>query len=247
MAVLENVLVDETLTEVRCGRSVDGPLTWPFLYCLTRDRSPDKYDQIHRFTESLQPLTKLDADKEVPVRDESPPHAHLRPPRPPVDLTCPSLMLAANASLILGYLWVGWLSDGSRSGLVLASIRGGVLPVLVALAIFAIRLLCVRRGLPGGTLLLPVAATVELGVAIAAEVSGSAFLAMTAGGAALFVALLAIASVLRRETRAVRRWPASPTSAPTSRVSGLSLRSSALNGTCDQAEQPAKVRHLVMR
>jgi hypothetical protein len=136
-------------------------------------------------------------------------------------------MLTANASLVLGYLWVGWLSDGSQSGPVLASLRGGVLPAVVALAVFAIRFSWARRGLPVGTSLLPLAATVELAVAIAADVSGSGFLSMAAGATALLVAFLATASVLRRETRAVNRLSEVPAPVPTSRATSLSLRSSA--------------------
>jgi hypothetical protein len=137
-------------------------------------------------------------------------------------------MLTANASLVLGYLWVGWLSDGSQSGLVIASVRGVVLPALVALAVFAIRFSWARRGLPGGTLLLPVAATVELGVAIAADVNGNNFhLSTMAGGIALLVAFLATMSVLRRETRSVHRLPAFQDPVPTSSVASLSLGSEA--------------------
>jgi len=157
-------------------------------------------------------------------------------------------MLTANASLVLGYLWVGWLSDGSQSGPVIASVRGVVLPALVALAVLAIRLSWARRGLPGGTLLLPVAATVELCVAIAADVSGNDFLlSTTAGGTALLVAFLATVTVLRRETRSVRRLPALPELAPTTRVTSLSLGSDAYGRTDDRAERSEKFRHLVMR
>ena len=136
--------------------------------------------------------------------EEAHPHAHLRPPVPTVDFACPGLMLAANASLILGYLWVGWLSDGSQSGRLLSSVRGGVLPVLVAVAILALRPACTRRGLPGATVLLPVAATIEVGAAIAADASGAHFLAMTAGAAALLVAFLATSSVLLRESHSIK-------------------------------------------
>jgi hypothetical protein len=117
-------------------------------------------------------------------------------------------MLAANASLVLGYLWVGWLSDGSQSGTALELARGGVLPVIVAVAIFGLRPACARRALPGGSVLLPVAATIELGAAIAADASGAHFLAVAAGAAALLVALLSIACVLLREVGAVKRWSA---------------------------------------
>src|SRR5580692_10394352 len=89
--------------------------------------------------------------KRSPMRAESSPHTHLRAAGSSLDLSCPGLMLTANASLVLGYLWVGWLSDGSQSGPVLASLRGGVLPAVVALAVFAIRFSWARRGLPVGT------------------------------------------------------------------------------------------------
>ena len=82
----------------------------------------------------------------------------------------------------------------------LASLRGGVLPVLVTLAIFGLRPACTRRDLPCANLLLPAAATIELCAAVAADATGSHILAVTAGGAALVVALVAIASVLLRET-----------------------------------------------
>jgi hypothetical protein len=192
-------------------------------------------------------MIAMDADKEVPMRTESTPHTHLRRPGPSLDLSCPGLMLTANASLVLGYLWVGWLSDGSQSGPVIASVRGVVLPVLVALAVLAIRLSCSHRGLPGGTLLLPFAATVELGVAVAADVSGNDFLlSMTAGGTALLVAFLAMVTVLRRETRSVRRLPALPEPTPTTRVTSPSLGSGAYGRTDDRAERSEKFRHLVM-
>ncbi len=164
------------------------------------------------------------------MRDEAKPHAHLHPAAP-VDFSCPGLMLAANASLVLGYLWVGWLSDGSRSGLVLAVVRGGVLPVLVAASVLALRPSCQRRGLVGGTLLIPIAATVELGAAIAADASGSHYLATAAGAAALVVAFLAIASVLLRESPDVKRWSARAVFASMSRVNDLSSRSNARGGT----------------
>ena len=135
-------------------------------------------------------------------------HRHLSPPSPPVDLSCPGLMLAANASLVLGYLWVGWISDGSQSGTGLELVRGGVLPVIVALAIFGLRPACARRSLPGGSVLLPVAATIELVATIAADASRSHLLAVTAGSAALLVASLAIACVLLREVGAVQRLSA---------------------------------------
>lgn len=165
------------------------------------------------------------------MRDEASPHIHLRPPAPEVDFSCPGLMLAANASIVLGYLWVGWLSDGSGSGLALAVVRGGVLPAAVVLAIFALRPSCRRRGLVGGTFLLPVAATVELAASIAADASSSHYLAMTAGAAALVVAFLAIASVLLRESPAVKRLSASAVLASASKVTVLSSRSSARGGT----------------
>jgi hypothetical protein len=165
------------------------------------------------------------------VRDQDSLHTHLRPPAPTVDLSCPGLMLAANASLVLGYLWVGWLTDGSRSGLALAVVRGGVLPAAVAIAIFALRPSCQRRGLIGGTLLLPVAGTVEFAAAIAADANSSHYLAMTAGAAALVVAFLAIASVMLRESPAVKRWSSSTVLAATSKVTVLSSRSSARGGT----------------
>ncbi len=171
------------------------------------------------------------------MRDVVNPHVHLRPPAPAVDISCPGLMLVANVSLVLGYLWVGWLSDGSRSALALAVVRGGVLPVLVAVAILVLRASCRRRGIIGGTLLLPVAATVELGAAVAADASGSHYLAMAAGAAALVVAFLAIASVLLRESPAVKRWSAGAVIAAMSKITDLSSRSSARGGTYDPAVQ----------
>ena len=147
---------------------------------------------------------KMDAIKEVPMEVEFPDLAHLRFPRPSVDLTSPGLMLTANASLVLGYLWLGWLSDGSQSELARDIVRGGVLPALIALAIFVMRLLRVRRGLSCGTLLLPVAAAIELCVVMAADASGSHFLAVAAGGMALSVAFLATGSVLKRERCGLR-------------------------------------------
>ena len=126
-----------------------------------------------------------------PMSHEAHHHAHLSPPSPPVDLSCPGLMLAANASLVLGYLWLGWLSDGSQSATVLEFVRGGVLPLVVAIAIFGLRPACARRALPGSSVLLPAAATIALVAAIAADANRTQLLAVTAGGAALLVASLA--------------------------------------------------------
>ena len=175
------------------------------------------------------------------MRSESLPHAHLHRAGPSLDLSCPGLMLTANASLVLGYLWVGWLSDGSQSGPVIVSVRGVVLPALVVLAVFAIRFSWTRRGLPGGTLLLPVAATVELGVAIAADVNGNDFLlSTTAGGTALLVAFLATVSVLRRETRSVHWLPAFQDPVPASSVMSLPVGSGAYGRTEDRGRMSLK-------
>jgi hypothetical protein len=120
------------------------------------------------------------------------------------DFACPGLMLAANASLILGYLWIGWLSVGSKSGSALSFVRDAALPLLVTALILVMRRSAIARGLPGSTVLLPIAAVVQLGASIAAAVAGTRSLAVIAGASALALAAIAISSVALREIRARR-------------------------------------------
>jgi hypothetical protein len=130
---------------------------------------------------------------------------HLRPQAPPVDLACPGLMIAANISLVLGYLWVGWISGGSHLGQPLELLRGAVLPFLLAVLIVALRPTFMRRQLLGGTWLLPIAAAVEVGAALVADTTEGHVAAQSAGAMALLFAIVAIGSVLTREV--ARRSP----------------------------------------
>jgi hypothetical protein len=120
------------------------------------------------------------------------------------DFACPGLMLAANASLVLGYLWIGWLSVGSGSGTALSFVRDAALPLLVTALVLVMRRSTIARGLPGSTALLPIAAAVQLGTSIAAAVAGTRSLAVIAGASALLLAATAIGSVVLREVRARR-------------------------------------------
>jgi hypothetical protein len=128
------------------------------------------------------------------------PSPHLEPKRPPVDLACPGLMLAANASLVLGYLWIGWVS--SPHGGTIDAIRGVLLPAFIALTIFAMRPACTRRQLPGAGAALPAASTVVLAASVIAVATGSHLLALCAGAIALVLGLAAFGSVMLREADA---------------------------------------------
>jgi hypothetical protein len=125
-------------------------------------------------------------------------HSHLEPRTPAVDLSGPGLMLAANTSLVLGYLWVGWFST-THPGTALSAMRGAVLPVLIALAIFGLRPACTRHQLPGASLTLPVAATVALSASVVAAATGNPMVALAAGAAALLLGLIAFGSVMLHE------------------------------------------------
>jgi hypothetical protein len=123
---------------------------------------------------------------------------HLEPRTRPVDLACPGLMLAANVSLVLGYLWVGsaW-SDHEGTGF--SAARDILLPAFVAIAILALRRACSRRGLPGASVMLPVTAGVVLVSSLSAGLSGSHPIGIVAGASALLFGLTAFGSVLLRE------------------------------------------------
>jgi hypothetical protein len=129
------------------------------------------------------------------------PSPHLEPKTPAVDLSCPGLMLAANASLVLGYLWIGWVSN-DHGGSASSATRGALLPAFIALAIFGLRRACTRRQLPGATFALPLAVTVVLVVSVAAVVTGSHLLALFAGSTSLLLGIAAFASVMLREANA---------------------------------------------
>jgi hypothetical protein len=128
------------------------------------------------------------------------PSPHLEPKTPPVDLACPGLMVAANASLVLGYLWIDWVSK--HGGTALSSVRGILLPALIALAIFALRPACTRRQLPGSVVVLPAAVTVVLIASVAAVATGYHALALSAGATALVLGIAAVGSVMLREANA---------------------------------------------
>lgn len=164
--------------------------------CLTGSRLSDKDDLFHRFSRYMQEIrgavTTLTA-RELP----SP---HLEPKAPPVDLACPGLMLAANASLVLGYLWIDWVSNDH--GVTLSAIRGVLLPAFIALAIFALRPACTRRRLPGSVVALPVTAALVLACSVAAVATYDRPLALTAGSSALLLGLAAFGSVMLREASA---------------------------------------------
>ena len=129
------------------------------------------------------------------------PSPHLEPRTRSVDLACPGLMLAANASLVLGYLWVGW-AGGDHGGGGLSSGRGALLPAFIAIAIYALRPACTRRGLPGASVALPAGASVVLVCSISAAATGIHLLAIIAGASALLLGLTAFGSVLLREADA---------------------------------------------
>jgi hypothetical protein len=145
----------------------------------------------------MQATLDLATKKRAPVTIEGQ-HSHLEPRTPAVDLSGPGLMLAANTSLVLGYLWVGWVST-THPGTALSALRGAVLPVLIALAIFGLRPACTRHQLPGASMTLPVAATVALGASVAAVATGNHLVALAAGAAALLLGLTAFGSVMLRE------------------------------------------------
>lgn len=114
------------------------------------------------------------------------------------DVACPGLMLTANASLVLGYLWTGWLTD--TSGLAVSVIRGGVFPSVVAAAILVLRPQSLRRGLPGSRAILPAVAVLELALCSIADVTASQAIGFAAGSAAILTAAVCMISVLMRET-----------------------------------------------
>ena len=120
---------------------------------------------------------------------------HLEPRPRPVDLACPGLMLTANVSLVLGYLWVGsvW-TDHEGTGF--SAARDILLPVFVAIAIFFLRPACSRRGLPGASVALPVIAGVVLMSSLSAALSGSHLIGIVSGTSALLLGLTAFGSVL---------------------------------------------------
>ena len=138
--------------------------------------------------------------------------ALLQPP-PSVDLSCPGLMVTANLSIILGYLWFGWISTPASDtssptatlGAFPSALRGWVLPILIGAAIVALRPACGKRSLRGSTRLLPTVAAVEVIVTASADVTGSGKLAVVAGSLAVLLATVAIGSVLLREAHA--KWP----------------------------------------
>jgi hypothetical protein len=129
------------------------------------------------------------------------PSPHLEPKRPAVDLACPGLMLAANASLVLGYLWIGWVTN-AHGNTTQSVLRGFLLPALIALAIFALRPACTRRQLPGSVVALPVAVSVAFVTSVAAVITGSHALALCAGATALLLGIAALGSVMLREVSA---------------------------------------------
>jgi hypothetical protein len=123
---------------------------------------------------------------------------HLEPRTRPVDLACPGLMLAANVSLVLGYLWLG--SVGSdHVGVGFSAARDVLLPILVAIAIFALRPASSRRGLPGASVTLPAMAGVVLLSSLLGALSGSHLIGIVSGASALLLGLTAFGSVLLRE------------------------------------------------
>ena len=123
---------------------------------------------------------------------------HLEPRTRPVDLACPGLMLAANVSLVLGYLWLGsaW---GNHDGRGFSAARDILLPMFVAIAIFALRSASSKRGLPGASVTLPVMAGVVLVFSLVGAVSGSHLIGIASGASALLLGLTAFGSVLLRE------------------------------------------------
>jgi len=126
---------------------------------------------------------------------------HLEPQVPAVDLAGPGLMVAANLSLVLGYLWIGWLTAANHLSPTVEVLRDGVLPVLLAVTIFALRPTFKRRHLLGGAWALPVTAILALGASVIAGATESRFAAQSAGVAALLLAIVAIGSVLFREVK----------------------------------------------
>lgn len=137
-------------------------------------------------------------DERRPVTTIEHPSPHLEPKRPAVDLACPGLMLAANASLVLGYLWIGWVSN-EHGRTAIGAIGGVLLPLLIALTIFALRPACSRRHLPGAMVALPAAVTVVVAASVAAVATGNHVFALFAGATALLLGIAAFGSVMLRE------------------------------------------------
>lgn len=130
---------------------------------------------------------------------------HLLPPvsgqgRPGViDFACPGLMLAANVSLVLGYLWIGWFSLGDGAGSTLTFVRDVILPVLVTALVLVVRKASHDLRIPGSGLLLPLLAVVQLLCSFVAGARGSRSLELAAGVVSLAVAATAIGCVFLRE------------------------------------------------
>jgi hypothetical protein len=130
------------------------------------------------------------------VQEDISPHVHLPRSVPGVDLTCPGLMLAAIASLIVGYLWMGWLST-NVPGPVLTAVRGAILPAVLVLSVYGLR--HARHRLPGSSFILPGAAALVLVTVLSADVIGSHFFLLLAGGACMGFAGVAFGCVVVRE------------------------------------------------
>jgi hypothetical protein len=137
---------------------------------------------------------------------------HLQPQVPAVDLACPGLMVAANLSLVLGYLWIGWLSAGNHLSQPVEVLRDGVIPVFLAASILALRPTFMRRHLLGGAWVLPITAVLALVASLTAGATASRVAAQSAGVAALLLAIVAIGSVLFREVKTHGEIP-TPTAA----------------------------------
>ena len=117
------------------------------------------------------------------------PSPHLEPKTPPVDLACPGLMVAANASLVLGYLWIDWVSKHGeqrcRRYAASSSLRSSQWRSSPCA-------LCTRRQLPGSVVVLPAAVTVVLIASVAAVATGYHALALSAGATALVLGIAAV-------------------------------------------------------
>jgi hypothetical protein len=136
--------------------------------------------------------------------------ALLQPPSSSVDLSCPGLMVTANLSIVLGYLWLGLISTPTSTtsdtlGALPTALKGWVLPILITAAIVALRPACAKRRLRGTATLLPVVAATELTVSVVAYLTASRTLGFVAGGLAVVVGILAISAVLLREVHS--KWP----------------------------------------
>jgi hypothetical protein len=110
-------------------------------------------------------------------------------------------MVAANASLVLGYLWIGWVTN-VHAGTAVSATRGALLPTLIALAIFGLRPACTRRQLPGASVALPVGATVVLVFSLIAVATDIHVLGLAAGATALLLGIASFGSVMLREADA---------------------------------------------